>query len=190
MRKLLLVAAVLALMPAAGRSQTTPKGELFGGYAFSRIEGSNFHGWNVSVAGNLNSSLGIVAEASGGYNNENTSTVFGDTESRTSVHSFLVGPRVSDRNTRVFIPFAHLLLGYTRVNNDVTVTSGSVSNNSSGGVNGFGLVAGGGLDIGGETALGYRLIQIDYQLIRGQNDKPQGVRVSTGLVLRLGKRAD
>ena len=190
MRKFLVAAALLALMPTVGRSQTTPKAELFGGYAFSRIEGSNFHGWNVNLAGNLNPNLGIVADASGGYNKENTSTVFGDTESKTSLHSFLVGPRVSDRNTKVFTPFAHLLLGYARVNNDVTVTSGNVTSNSTGGVNGFGLVAGGGLDIGGDSALSYRLIQVDYLMIRGQNDKPQGVRVSTGIVLRLGERAD
>ena len=187
MRKFLLVAALLALMPAVGKSQATPKAEVFGGYAYSRIEGSNFNGWNVNIAGNLNPSLGIVAEASGGYSSESFSTGFGQTDTKTSVHSFLVGPRVSDRHTKIFTPFAHLLMGYSRINNDVTVTSGTVSN-SSGGVNAFGLVAGGGLDIGGDSALTYRLIQIDYQLFRGQNDKPQGVRISTGLVLRLGER--
>lgn len=188
MRKFLVVAALLALAPAVGRSQVTPKGEVFGGYGYSRIEGSNFNGWNVNVAGNLNSSLGIVAEASGGYNKESATTVFGQTESKSSVHSFLLGPRVSDRKAKIFTPFAHLLMGYTRVNNDVTITSGNVTNNTSGGVNGFGLVAGGGLDIGGDGPLNYRLIQVDYLVIRSNNDKPQGVRISTGLVWRLGQR--
>lgn len=190
MRKFLVVASLLALMPAVGSSQTTPKGEVFGGYAYSRIEGSNFHGWNVNVAGNLNDHLGIVGEASGGYNNESVSTVFGQTESSTSVHSFLVGPRVSDRSTKIFTPFAHLLMGYARVNNDATVTSGAITSSSSGGVNGFGVIAGGGLDIGGDGSISYRLIQIDYQLIHSQSSKPQGLRISTGLVLRLGQRPE
>jgi hypothetical protein len=188
MRKFLVVATLLALMPAMSWSQETPKAELFGGYGFSRIEGSSFNGWTVNLAGNVNPNLGIVAEAHGGYNSKSSDTVFGQTESKTSVHSFLVGPRVSDRHNKVFTPFAHLLMGYSRVNNDVTITSGSVSNSSSGGVNGFGLVAGGGIDIGGSSSLSYRLVQVDYLMIRSQNDKPQGVRLSTGLVLRLGKR--
>ena len=67
MRKLFATAALLVLLPLAGRAQETPKAEVFAGYAYSRIEGVHYNGWNFDIAGNLNPNLAIVASASGGY---------------------------------------------------------------------------------------------------------------------------
>lgn len=189
MRKLFAIAVLLVLVPLAARAQETPKAEVFAGYAYSRIEGVHFNGWNFNIAGNLNSNLGIVAEASGGYGKDSFTSVLGSTEIDTSVHSFLVGPRVSDRNTKYFTPFAHLLMGYARINSQVdNVGTPATSFTFSDGLNGFALVAGGGLDLKGSSSLTFRLLQIDYLVLRSQNQKPQGVRLSSGLVWRLGKR--
>ncbi len=195
MRKMLVTAVLLMLLPvvgpAVGKAQSVPKGEVFGGYAYSRIEGVNFNGWNVNVAGNLNEHLGIVVEAAGGYGKDSFTSVLGDTSIDTSAHTIMIGPRITDRSTKMFTPFVHVLMGYARINEEITnVGNAATSFQFSGGVNGFGLVAGGGVDIGNEGKFTYRLIQFDYFLLRGQESrKVQGARISTGFVLRLGERA-
>lgn len=189
MRKLFATAALLVLLPCAGRAQEVPAAEIFAGYAYSRIEGVNFNGWNFNIAGNLNEHLGIVAEASGAYGRNTIESVIGSTKFDSGIHSFLVGPRISDRNTRIFTPFAHLLMGYARVNQTIeNQGTPATTFELSDGLNGFALVAGGGLDIKGDSALSLRLVQIDYFVLHSRSSKPQGVRVSTGLVWNLGRR--
>jgi hypothetical protein len=189
MRKLFATAALLVLLPLAGRAQEVPQAEVFAGYAYSRIEGVHYNGWNFDVAGNLNDTLAIVASASGGYGRKTFNTVLGNTEFKEGVHSFLVGPRIYERNTKVFKPFVHLLMGYARINDKIDnqgtpATTFTIDD----GMNGFALVAGGGLDIKGDSPLSFRLLQVDYFLMHTRSVKPQGVRVSTGLVWNFGHR--
>jgi hypothetical protein len=189
MRKLFATAALLVLLPLAGRAQETPKAEVFAGYAYSRVEGVHFNGWNFDIAGNLNSNLAIVGSASGGYGKETFESVIGKTETNSSIHTFVVGPRVYERNTKIFTPFAHLLMGYARVNSEINNQGTPATTYTlEDGLNGFALVAGGGLDIKGDSPLAFRLVQVDYIMLRSRDQKPQGVRVSTGLVWHLGKR--
>lgn len=189
MRKLFAIAALLVLLPLAGRAQDVPKAEIFAGYAYSRIEGVNFNGWNFDIAGNLNETLGIVAAASGAYGRDSFESVLGSSKIDTGIHSFMVGPRISDRHTKIFTPFAHLLMGYARVNSTFeNQGTPATTFELTDGLNGFALVAGGGLEIKGDSALSFRLVQIDYFVLHSRSSKPQGVRVSTGLVWNLGKR--
>ena len=189
MRKLFATAALLVLLPLAGRAQETPKAEVFAGYAYSRIEGVHYNGWNFDIAGNLNPNLAIVASASGGYGKDTRQSVLGTTEINTGIHSFMVGPRIYERNTKIFTPFVHLLMGYARVNQSIdNQGTPATTFRLDDGLNGFALVAGGGLDIKGDSPLAFRLIQVDYIMLRSRDQKPQGVRVSTGLVWHLGKR--
>lgn len=189
MRKLFATAALLVLLPLAGRAQETPKAEVFAGYAYSRIEGVHYNGWNFDIAGNLNPNLAIVAAASGGYGKLKIDSAIGTTEFDDGIHTFLVGPRVTDRNSKVFKPFAHLLLGYMRFNSNIkNQGTPATTFETDDGANGFGLVAGGGLDIKGDSPLSFRLVQVDWILLHTRSSKPQGVRVSTGLVWNLGKR--
>ena len=57
---------ILAACLSAGAQETqgsreTPKAELFGGYSYA---GSDTHGWNGSIAGNVNRWLALVADVS------------------------------------------------------------------------------------------------------------------------------
>jgi hypothetical protein len=87
-------------------AQEYPAGELFGSYSYFRPEGgdANFHGWNASIAGNLNHWFGLVADFSGHYATE-TVSVPGPFErpvgakADASIHTFLFGPRFSFRST-------------------------------------------------------------------------------------------
>ena len=130
-----------------------------------------------------------MGSASGGYGKETFESVIGKTETNSSIHTFVVGPRVYERNTKIFTPFAHLLMGYARVNSEINNQGTPATTYTlEDGLNGFALVAGGGLDIKGDSPLAFRLVQVDYIMLRSRDQKPQGVRVSTGLVWHLGKR--
>jgi hypothetical protein len=189
MRKVFIPAVLLFILPWPVMAQS-PKAELFGGYSFLRIEKTDNHGWNASLAGIVNPNLAIVADFSGHYNRENFTTFLGNTETKSSLHSFLVGPRVSEAATPWLTPFAHLLLGYARVNSEVSVSGNPATTFTElHGVNGFGLVLGGGMDVVGNKPLGFRLIQVDYDLVRIEGFKHAGVRVSTGLLVRFGHKS-
>jgi opacity protein-like surface antigen len=184
---LLLPVSLLAQMSAG--QFATPKAELATGYSFVRIEGSNLHGWNVSLAGNVNRNLGIVGDFSGHYNSESATVGTAVTSSNLTLTSLMAGPRVSDRSLRWFTPFAHALFGMTRVNADVTVNQpGIPTSSASNDVTGFSMALGGGLDITLRQGFAIRMFQADYYLIRSDGFRHEGARVSAGVVVRLGQR--
>jgi hypothetical protein len=97
--------------------------------------------------------------------------------------SAMGGLQVTDRSRAPWAPFAHALFGATRVNADLTV--GQTTTNNS--VTGFTTALGGGLDLlMGPVAI--RLIQADFLLIRADDFKHEGARISSGLVWRFGQR--
>lgn len=169
----------------------TPKAELFGGYSYVRLEGMDMNGWNLSLAGNVNKNLGIVADASGYYNHETTTDSLGTTESKLNFHSFLAGPRVTERSIKWLTPFAHTLFGMTRVNGELTFTpSSGAAASTSNDQTAFTMALGGGLDINASDHIFYRLIQVDYYLIRADKLKHEGARISAGILFRLGRKSD
>ena len=126
MRKAVVAAGLFLFLPLSLLGQDAqdpypaPKAEIFGGYSYVRLEGTDMSGWNLSVAGNVNNNLGIVAEASGHHNTEASETILGTEKNKLTFHSFLAGPRVTERKYKWISPFAHILAGFTRVNAKVT----------------------------------------------------------------------
>src|ERR1044071_10497901 len=116
MKKISLVIALLCATVASVNAQDAyPKVEIFGGYSYFNadpIHGDNAkarkssNGFALSLAGNLNSKIGLVAEFSGHHGTLNIFLINRDW----NTYSFLFGPRFSVRNNRV-TGFGHVLLG-------------------------------------------------------------------------------
>jgi opacity protein-like surface antigen len=165
MRKFLLALSVVVFMSATAQAQSAPSAELFGGYSYARVgAGSdhiNFNGWNASISGNVGDWAGLVSDFSGYYKNG------------VDVHSFLFGPRFTRRG--VFSPFVHALLGGVRASNGGSETA-------------FGMALGGGVDAKITDAVAFRVLQADYFHTRFAGDSQNNLRLSFGIVFRLGSR--
>ena len=194
MRNAVLAAGLLVFLPLSllGQSQDpypAPKAEVFAGYSLLHIDGTDSNGWNFSIAGNVNNNLGIVADASGHYNRASSVTGAGTTNSRINYHTFLAGPRITERRYNWISPFAHALFGFSRINGSLGQSlTGVPSTSSKNDVSGFAMALGGGLDITADDRFFIRLIQADYFLVRADKIKHEGARISTGILFRFGRR--
>ena len=194
MRNAVLVAGLFVFLPLSllGQAQDpypAPKAEFYAGYSFIHLEQTNLSGWNISFAGNVNNNLGIVAEASGHYNRESSVTAAGTTNSRRNFHTFLAGPRITERRYKWLSPFTHALFGFTRVNDSLGQSQvGAPSSSSRSDVSGFTMALGGGVDLTVADRFFIRLIQADYLLIRADRIKHEGLRISAGILFRFGRR--
>ncbi len=176
MKKLWFITGWLLLVTLPTLAQESPKVEVFGGY--SNVLG-DLHGWNASVAGNLNCWAGLVADFSGHYSKLNED---GATE-KIRTHTFLFGPQFSLRRSRV-VPFTHVLLGTARIKAEATELGRIFTFSDTT----FGLAVGGGLDIGLNQHIALRAFQADYLRTRLFNETQHTARLSFGLVIRLGRR--
>jgi hypothetical protein len=151
----------------------SPRVEIFGGYSYARVDTDfghlNANGWTASVAGNLNKYFGIVGDVSGHYKTILVSA---------SSYTFLAGPRVYGRN-RFATTFGHALFGATH-------TSANFLGISLGGTTAFAAAFGGGVDVNVHRSVAVRAIQADYVLTRFFGSTQNNVRLSVGVVLRLG----
>jgi len=198
MSKAVLRVGLLLLLPVSlfaqdyGASRVpTPKAEVATGYSYTRIEGSDLHGWNFEVAGNANRNLGIVGDFSGQYNSEKFTLGTASSSSNLTLTSVMGGIRASEREMKWFTPSVDALFGFTRINADVTTAQPGVPNvTASNDVTGFSMVIGGALDVNMSRRVAVRLFQADYLVIRADGFKHEGARVSAGLVFRLGERND
>ncbi len=112
MRKaLLLLPGCLLVLCFPAAAQDFPKYEFSGGYAFSRLNGFNWHGWVADGARNLNSYLGLVVDVSNPRSTDNQIVLDNSLETKRNTFAFLAGPRLTARGPYKLIPFGHLLLG-------------------------------------------------------------------------------
>lgn len=161
-----------------------PSGNIFIGYSYNRAtlnidNGTNLNGWNGSLEGKIFPFVGLVADLSGYYGNGNVPAgcpVVGGgpclLNTHTSEHNVLFGPRVSFSAGR-FRPFAHVLVGVSRINAD-----GFGSDTS------FGSAYGGGLDYKLGGPLHWRF-QGDYLQTRFFSQTQNDFRFSTGVVFHF-----
>ena len=195
MRKAVVAVGWLVLFPWTLLAQSdqlphpTPKAELFGGYSLVHLEGSDMNGWGISLAGNVNKNLGIVGDFSRHSNRESSLTVLGTAKSELTFHSFMAGPRITERKLKWITPFTHALFGMTRVNAKLRLsgnpaTAGTTAEDQTG----FSMALGGGLDISADDRYFIRLLQADYYLIRADKIKHEGLRLSVGVLIRFGRR--
>lgn len=175
-RKAFCVTCLVVLASLSVIAQDVPKAEVFGGYTWA---GANFHGWNSSVTGNVNSWLGISADFSGHYGSELEGTIFVNKDA----HTALFGPRFSRRGKRV-TPFAYALFGATRFHESATVNGQKLSRADTG----FSSALGGGLDIKVNDRVAIRAIQLDYFRPNFFGEAHNRGRLAFGVVLKFGKK--
>jgi hypothetical protein len=191
MRRLLFATVVVLLSCLTAGAQDYPKAEVFGGYSYFRADGGdNLHGWNASVAGNVNKWFGLAADFSGHYGQNflrvTTPAGFVDAESNNNIHNFLFGPRFSYREHSTLEGFAHVLIGGSRSHVDASVSTPGFSTQVDATDTAFAAAVGGGLDAKFHKRVAWRVFQADYVLTRFGDENQHNFRVSTGLVLRLG----
>jgi hypothetical protein len=191
-------------------AQDTPKVEVFGGYSYikrdaTNIDRINTHGWNASVTANVNNWLGVVADASGHYG---SISIFNESH---HTHTFLFGPQFAYRKSEKIMPFAHALFGVSNNPPRVLVAiinsaqAAITTQESIGGIgqgisviegnnNAFTMAFGGGIDLKISKSVAVRLLQADYLITKLDPTIPafggtrRDPRLSTGLVLRFGKK--
>ena len=197
MRKAVVAVGLLVLLPWSLLAQNdqlphpTPKAELFGGYSLVHLEGSDMNGFSASLAGNLNKNLGIVGDFSRHQNRESSLSILGTAKTELTFHSFMAGPRITERKYKWITPFTHALFGMTRVNAKLRLsgnpaTAGTTSVDETG----FSMALGGGFDVSADERYFIRLVQADYFLIRSDKLKHEGLRFSAGVLVRLGRRPE
>jgi hypothetical protein len=179
MRKALIFLALL-ILPMSALAQQTPKVEVFGGYSnltpnidvSSLNSNFNLSGINLSVTENLNSWFGGVLDFS---------THFG-TEAgyKTNMQTVMYGPVFAYRKHPSIVPFVHGMVGVVRGGPEYLDISKQELE--------FGMIAGGGVDLKLSRRLSLRLIQADYLRTRFSSTYQDNVRLSAGIVFRLGKK--
>ena len=194
---------VLCLMGrlATGQDQPAPKWELYGGYSFfdpatnvhgllpggllpvtSRIE-SNPRGVGGSVTYNFNRWFGLTADGSGHWGSGENGV--GGRIDDAAFYSASMGPKLTFR-TRHFSPFVEALVGWHSLDSDLFQSA-----------NGFGFMAGGGLDLNLTRRLAWRVIRGDFVFSNHQygpstivpETDVRGVRLQTGLVFMFGGKS-
>ncbi len=209
MRRILLVVSLFFLLPLCAKAQETPSVEVFGGYSYFHAEtGSDLHGWNGSVAANLNKWLGLVVDVSGHYESRSSSFVVTlpdfptlpglppfefRTRVDTNIHTIMVGPRFSYRKIEKITPFAHALFGVARTHTEAESRSASFESFSSSNETSFAMAIGGGLDVKLSKSLALRVIQADYLYKRLGFDRigfdnHHNFRAGVGIVFRFGDK--
>jgi hypothetical protein len=144
-RFVMVLAAVMALVPASLWAQDAPKAEVFGGFSVltindSSISGSRYTplGFQASVAGNMGR-FGIEGDFGGQYKDGG------------SIYQYMGGPRVTHSLEKASV-FAHALFGGSRA------SGGS----GSGSINGFTMAYGGGVDVAAGDNIAIRVVQVDW----------------------------
>ncbi|MGB2897790.1 MAG: hypothetical protein WBB89_00900 [Candidatus Acidiferrum sp.] len=167
--------------PRPGGVRRAPLLELFGGYAFARLDGGGGTGTNVngamgSFGWNIKPWLQIVADTS-----YNTVTISG---TKNILYGNHFGARYfhRGRNRWGLTPFAEALVGGSRAD---TKVSGSSTYNTS--QNCLSYKVGGGLDIHPFRHIDIRLFDADYYrtAFGGTNLHQNNYWISTGIVIRL-----
>jgi hypothetical protein len=166
--RLFLICLVL-LLPIGAYAEG---GNVFLGYSYLNADTSNrssLNGWNGSLEGKILPFVGLVTDLSGHYGTEN----FGTFNANAHQHNFLFGPRISVPVGRI-TPFAHYLVGASRV----TLDSNPGSDTS------FSQAIGGGVDFKPLPVLGWRF-QGDLLQTRFFSTTQNNFRFSTGIVFHF-----
>jgi hypothetical protein len=166
--------------PIPGARRRTAPVELFGGYAFARLDGGGGSGTNLngalgSFGWNMKPWLQIVADSS--YSVVTVSGV------KNVLYGNHFGPRYfhRGRNRWGATPFVEALFGGSRADTKVSGPGGYTTSDSS-----FSIKVGGGLDIHPSRRLEIRVFDVDYYRTSfGTNLHQNNYWASTGIVIRL-----
>jgi hypothetical protein len=170
-RKVLALGILLSLcsLSALAAEKDYPKGEFFGGYQYSHLEGGvNANGFDFALNGNFNNYFGITADLGSSFT----------TQSGVSLHNYTYtfGPQLSLRANRNYTPFVHILIGGDHA-------SASFAGVSATG-NGFAMLSGGGVDINFNRYMAFRG-GADWMWMHSNGvSSSKNLRMLTGVVFR------
>ena len=182
-------AAAPTIRPADARSswekpipsaRSGPRFELYGGYAFTRMDGGGGSGTNLngamgSFGWNVKPWLQIVGDSSYSF-----VTISG---TKNVLYGNHYGPRYfyHKRNRWNITPFAEAFFGATRVDTTVSGAGGYTTSD-----NCFSIKVGGGLDYHPSRRFEIRLLDVDYYRTSfGTNAHQNNYWASAGIVIRL-----
>jgi opacity protein-like surface antigen len=162
MKRLAACMLVLLCCPGFLRSEDVTRTEVFAGFSILSVEGAQGLGWQASAKGNLNGSIGIVADVGGHY------------RFHLSAYQYLFGPELTRRGRTAL--FAHALIGGARLEGFDSST------------NRLALAFGGGVDLNATDRIAVRLFQLDWIPTRfEQSWQNRTGRIGFGLVFRPGR---
>jgi hypothetical protein len=146
-----------------------PKGEFFGGYQYSHLEGGiNANGFEFALSGNVNRWFGVTGDIGSAYWKDNGISL--------DTYTYTFGPKFSFRTKERYTPFAHVLIG------GFHDTAALNSVNSS--IDGFATLLGGGVDFKVAPRIAVRMPQFDWFLAhQGGSTSSKNVRLSFGVVV-------
>lgn len=180
MKRLKWAVLALLLLEIYSQGQVVPGAEISVQYSpLYILKGYTIwnNGGSVSASKNVNNWLGLVGDL-GVYRGHVPETLTGET--------YMGGPRLAYRKLDRFAPFAQDLFFHA-------LFGGSHFSESTGGITGggsqFTFALGGGVDIGlGNTRQLAVRPQLEYVGIRSAGSTTPAVRLSVGIVYRIGHR--
>jgi hypothetical protein len=183
MKRIFVCLLFLTAISTYANAQEIPVGEWFGGYSYASIkpdflaERGNAHGFHADIVLNTRL-LGIVLA--------DVSKQYGESAGMNlNMTTFLVGPRFARRGKNITW-FIHSLYGFSSINADGDIFGPEIGRFDSS----FAFApAGGGIDVRLTEKIAFRAFQYDLIFTNwGRGGGQLQSRVSTGVVLRLGKR--
>jgi|SRR5262245_5242598 len=183
MKRIFVCLLFLTLLSTYANAQGEPVAEYSGGYSYSSVkpdflaERGNAHGFHADIV--LNTRLfGIVLADVSRHYGESAGT-------NLNMTTFLFGLRFTRRGKN-FTWFVQSLYGYSYINADGDIFGPEIGRGDSS----FAFVPGGaGIDVRLSEKIALRVFQFDMLITNfGRGGGQIHPRVSTGLVLRLGKR--
>ena len=173
-RALILLALWMSPVAVWAQTQTFPKVEVYGGYSYLDANFSKtsvtLNGAAFSVAENLNSWFGGTLDISSHFGTE--------AGHKTNMETASYGPVFSYRKNKAIVPFGEAMLGVVRgAANYLNISKPETR---------FAVYTGGGVDVRVNDRLAVRVIQADYLMTRFSSARQDNVRLSAGVVLRLG----
>jgi hypothetical protein len=146
-----------------------PKGEFFGGYQYSHLEGGvNANGFDFALNGNFNNYFGVTADLGSSFTTQNGVSLHN--------YTYTFGPQLSLRANKAYTPFVHVLLGGDHASASVAGTTATGS--------GFALLGGGGVDINFNRYMAFRG-GADWMWMHSNGvSSSKNVRMLTGIVFR------
>ena len=173
MRKFTVLILLTFLLSLSAVAADYPQAEVFGGFQYSHLQlanGLNAPGYNVAFTGNFNRYFGVTADLGAGYTNISAINV--------SNYTYAFGPVLSFRTHQRVTPFAHVLFGGEHASASLRQFGETI--------NGFALLAGGGVDANMNRRFAVRVAQVDWMLFHGNGgNSDRNVRVSTGIVVKF-----
>ena len=166
-RALWIVLVLAVAVPRNAAAQDAGKVELAGGYSLMRDYDGDAtfpRGWFASVAADVAGPLAVVGDASGSY--ESMGGL--DIEMSINIHTFLGGPRLAWRTSRVS-PYVQMLFGVARFSTTFSLPGERLSDVQ----NHFAVAPGGGIDVPFSNRGAVR-VGANMRLIQSETYTPSG----------------